>query len=103
MDCSPPLDHSVALALQVVSLGEMRGVTEAERWGPPLESGLQLLGGREEEERRSARVTGSVSASRWRPAVGSRETGGICGGERGDRSLRAQGCSMELVAAALQS
>lgn len=101
MDCSPPLDHSVAPALQVVSLGEMRGVTEAERWGPPLESGL--LGGREEEESRSARATGSVSASRWRPAVGSRETGGRCGGEKGDRSLRAQGCSTELVAAALQS
>lgn len=102
MGCIPPLDHSVAPALQVVSLGEMLGVTELEKWGPLLESGLQL-GGREEEERRSVRATGSVLASRWRSAVGSRETGGRCGGGRGDRLLRAQGCSTELAAAALQS
>lgn len=76
-----------------------------ERGGTPVERGRQLLGGREEEEEegRSARASGRAPASPWRAAVGSRETGGRCGAETGDRRLGERGHGKEPVAAAPQS
>lgn len=102
MGCSPPPDHSAAPAPQEALLETTGWVTRTERGGTPVERGRQLLGGREEEGR-SARASGSAPASPCMSAVGSRETGGRCGGETGDRRLGERGYSKELVAAAPQS
>lgn len=106
MGCSPPPGQGAAPGLREASLETTGRVARTERGGTPVERGRQLLGGREgeeEEEGRSARASGSAPASPWTSAAGSRETGGRCGGETGDRRLGGRGYSKELVAAAPRS